>query len=333
MIMMLCAVVLVGGFGVNAAYALTGDLEDFSDVNIPKTVAKGDAFTGAFTSPSFASLSLNVCGLTKLDTLIDDIVQRPSPNSGAYPETNLDRLLYEGTLTRGEGFKYTASIDTATVPAGEYRFWVIFVRPNYSYTPVWSVRSYSRFYFSEDIKITAKDDPAKDDPAKDDPAKDDPAKDKPSIDVANVGAISAKAYTGKQIKPAVTVKMDGALLKKGVDYTVKYGANKNIGKGAITITGKGKYAGDKKLTFKIIPKKNSLSGITVAKKQMKVTWKKVSAVQKITKYELRYRVKGTAKWKSKSYKASASSATIKSLTKGKAYEVQARCYKKVAGKK
>ena len=143
--------------------------------------------------------------------------------------------------------------------------------------------------------------------------------------------IADTAWKGKQIKPAKFIYNGVRFTIKSHSTIKKYGKNKNIGKGTIQITGKSNFTGTKTITFKIVPPKNSISKITVAKKQMKVTWKQVSATQKITKYEVRYRVKGTSKWKTKSFAASASSAIIKSLTKGKKYEVQVRSCKKVSG--
>ena len=61
-------------------------------------------------------------------------------------------------------------------------------------------------------------------------------------------------YTGKNIKPTVTVKMNGTKLKKGTHYTVTYKNNKKVGTATITITGKGKYYGVKTKTFKITKK-------------------------------------------------------------------------------
>ncbi len=158
-------------------------------------------------------------------------------------------------------------------------------------------------------------------------------KGKTFVNGAAVSAISNKAYTGSQIKPSLTVKVNGKKLAVGTDYTVKYGANRNIGKGTATITGKGSYSGTKKVTFQIVPKKTAVAKVAAAKKQMKVTWKKVAAAQTISKYEVRYRVKGTAAWKSKTFAASASSGTIKSLVSGKRYQVQVRSYKTVASVK
>jgi len=61
-------------------------------------------------------------------------------------------------------------------------------------------------------------------------------------------------YTGKNIKPTVTVKMNGTKLKKGTHYTVSYKNNKKVGTATITITAKGKYYGVRTKTFKITKK-------------------------------------------------------------------------------
>lgn len=48
-------------------------------------------------------------------------------------------------------------------------------------------------------------------------------------------------YNGKQITPAVTVKVGGKTLTEGTDYTVIYGDNINAGDGTITIRAQGNY--------------------------------------------------------------------------------------------
>lgn len=58
-------------------------------------------------------------------------------------------------------------------------------------------------------------------------------------------------YTGKACTPAVSVKYDGASLKKGTDYTVTYSNNKNAGTAKVIFVGKGKYSGTVTKTFKI----------------------------------------------------------------------------------
>ncbi len=65
-------------------------------------------------------------------------------------------------------------------------------------------------------------------------------------------------YTGKAIKPRLTVTAFGKKLKAGTDYTVKYTANKNIGRAKITLTGKGKYKGTVTKYFRIITMKGKV---------------------------------------------------------------------------
>ena len=141
------------------------------------------------------------------------------------------------------------------------------------------------------------------------------------------------AYTGKKLTPAVTVKVAGAKLVKGTDYTVSYSNNKAIGKAKVTVTGKGGYTGSVTKTFKIVPKKASLKSATKskAKKKLTVKWAKVSGG--VTKYQVRYRVKGTKKWKTTAAKASKASVTLKKLKSGKKYQVQVRACKTVSGTK
>lgn len=52
--------------------------------------------------------------------------------------------------------------------------------------------------------------------------------------------MSDQVWTGKALKPAVTVKDGNVTLKKDRDYTVSYSANKGIGTAKVTVTGKGK---------------------------------------------------------------------------------------------
>ena len=142
--------------------------------------------------------------------------------------------------------------------------------------------------------------------------------------------IANASYSAKQIKPS-------KFTYNGVSFSISsntskrsYGANKNIGKGIIKITGKGNFQGTKTLSFKILPSKTFISRIGVGTNQIKVSWKKVPAAQKITRYQVRYREKGTTTWKVKTYRSSRSSATIKNLSKDKPYEVQVRSYKTVS---
>ncbi|MBR1663811.1 MAG: hypothetical protein IJ696_05745 [Ruminococcus sp.] len=158
---------------------------------------------------------------------------------------------------------------------------------------------------------------------------------KKSVAKAKVTGLSAKTYTGKALKPAVTVKLGSIKLKKGTDYTVSYKNNKAVGKATVTIKGKGKYTGTLTKTFKINPKKTKVNKVTSPKtKQLKVTYKKVKGV---TGYQVTFST--SKKFTKKTTKtvtakrASKTSKLIKSLKKGKTYYVKVRTYKTVKGTK
>ncbi|MBQ6636867.1 MAG: Ig-like domain-containing protein [Lachnospiraceae bacterium] len=79
---------------------------------------------------------------------------------------------------------------------------------------------------------------------------------------AEVGVVSAMTYTGKALKPEITVTLDGTELTEGADYTVTYSNNINVGTAAVKVTGKGSYAGAVNKTFKI--KGISIANATVS---------------------------------------------------------------------
>ena len=64
--------------------------------------------------------------------------------------------------------------------------------------------------------------------------------------------VASATYTGKNLTPAVTVKVDGVELTRDKDYTLTYANNKNAGKSAkVTVTGKGVYLDSASKTFTI----------------------------------------------------------------------------------
>ncbi|MDR2714275.1 MAG: fibronectin type III domain-containing protein [Coriobacteriales bacterium] len=149
--------------------------------------------------------------------------------------------------------------------------------------------------------------------------------------------ISNQTWTGKKIKPK-------SFIYKGKKYSISknatvksYGANKKIGTGKITLVGKGSFKGKTTITFKIIPKKTSVKKVDsgeVGSKQITVTWKKTAADQKISNYQLRYRIVGDSNaWTTLTYNAATAKATITELKKNKRYQVQVRSYKTVGGVK
>ncbi len=108
---------------------------------------------------------------------------------------------------------------------------------------------------------------------------------RPTLDISllDFTDISDKNYTGKAIKPSVTIKEGTKTLVKGVDYTVKYKNNKKIGKATITVTGKGDYKGTKTITFNILPKKPTLSAKKSGTGKVTLSWTKSSGA---AKYEI-----------------------------------------------
>jgi uncharacterized repeat protein (TIGR02543 family) len=138
---------------------------------------------------------------------------------------------------------------------------------------------------------------------------------------------------GKQVKPAsstVKVTLNGVVLRAGVDYTLSYGSNRKVGKGTVKVVGKAGVSGSRSVVVKIVPKTSKVLRAVVAKKSVKVEWRRVSKTTKVTKYQLRYRVKGAAKWVTKTYSAKSVKATVKKLKKGKVYQFQVRSYKTVS---
>ncbi len=101
-------------------------------------------------------------------------------------------------------------------------------------------------------------------------------------------------YTGKAIKPAVTVKDGDKKLVKGTDYTVSYKNNTKIGTASVTIKGKGSYTGEKTLTFKIVPAKTTLKVSKKSDTKATFSW---TAVKGAEKYQLYYSVDGGKTYK------------------------------------
>ena len=68
------------------------------------------------------------------------------------------------------------------------------------------------------------------------------------------GVAVAYEYTGKQIRPRVTIKDGRKVLKLNRDYTITYKNNIKRGRASIIIKGKNNYYGAKTITFRIVSK-------------------------------------------------------------------------------
>ncbi len=62
-----------------------------------------------------------------------------------------------------------------------------------------------------------------------------------------ISGVTSRSYTGKAIRPAVTIRDGSYTLRSGKDYSLYYSNNKQVGTAAITIKGKGSYTGSKKI--------------------------------------------------------------------------------------
>ncbi len=74
---------------------------------------------------------------------------------------------------------------------------------------------------------------------------------KASLNSASVYGLDDQGYTGKAVKPDITVKVNGRTLTKGTDYTVKFDHNVNIGTAHVMIKGVGNYKDTIKRNFVI----------------------------------------------------------------------------------
>ncbi|MCR5106148.1 MAG: glycosyl hydrolase 53 family protein, partial [Eubacterium sp.] len=142
-------------------------------------------------------------------------------------------------------------------------------------------------------------------------------------------------YTGKNIKPVVTVKVDDKKLMPS-NYTVTYPkASKNVGTYTIIVTLKANsgYKGTKSIPFRIIPKKTGISKLVKGKKSFTIKAKTVK--QQATGYQIQYStnknfsVKKTVTIKNNKI----TSKAVKGLKSKTKYYVRVRTFKTVKGKK
>ena len=151
-----------------------------------------------------------------------------------------------------------------------------------------------------------------------------------SLSKAKITAIKDQVYTGKAVKPKLTVELNGTALKAGRDYTVAYKNNKAVGKASVTVSGTGKYTGKQTVYFSIVPKTVTLSSLKAGQKSLTVKWKKGTG---ITGYEIQYSLKANFK-NAKTVTVSEKntlSTVIDKLKTGKTYYVRVRAYKTVKG--
>ncbi len=141
------------------------------------------------------------------------------------------------------------------------------------------------------------------------------------------------AYTGNAQKPSVTVTFGGTKLTAGTDYTVTYSDNRNIGRGYVTVTGKGLFTGSTTASFTIAPKKQAITTLN-ALPEDKLISAAVTSDTNASGYEINYSSKQNFLG-GLSFKVSGNTQTAvsiqKSLIVGRTYYVRARSYAIVNG--
>ncbi len=101
-----------------------------------------------------------------------------------------------------------------------------------------------------------------------------------TIVAADISSATAKTeferydYTGAAITPTVKVTFNSKELQEGVDYTLAFSSNTEIGRGLVTITGIGNFSGTLTTDFDIIPKRQTISKVSSpSDRTIAVTWK------------------------------------------------------------
>lgn len=134
-------------------------------------------------------------------------------------------------------------------------------------------------------------------------------------------------YTGKEIKPRVTVTYKGIKLREGVDYTLTYKNNKEVGKAKIYVKGIGNFRDSETLKFKIKLGKTAITKKKATKKKISISYKKIKGANG---YQVVYSTKKNFKKKTvKNTKKT--KISFKRKAKG-TYYVKVRAYKKVKKK-
>lgn len=145
--------------------------------------------------------------------------------------------------------------------------------------------------------------------------------------------LSENVYTstGKELKPAVTVTYNGAVVDPS-HYKITYSKNIHTGLGKVKITGTNvKYVSTNTAYFKILPYREEIYSCAVSKfNRIKLTWKKQSTA---TSYTVQYSKDKKFKKGVNTivYDSSKSSATLPNLSYNKKYFIRIRAYTEDVG--
>ncbi|MBO5995145.1 MAG: fibronectin type III domain-containing protein [Firmicutes bacterium] len=145
---------------------------------------------------------------------------------------------------------------------------------------------------------------------------------------------SAKTYTGKALKPTVSLKYAGKTISK-TGYKITYLNNKNVGSATVKIQDKNDENIYRYVTFKINPKKPTIKTPAAVTKGLTAKWAKMStkmSKERITGYQVQVATNKAFTKNKKSVKVAGYSKVSKKFTGLKAkttYYVRVRTYKKI----
>ncbi len=149
------------------------------------------------------------------------------------------------------------------------------------------------------------------------------------ISSLTIGKLSDMTYSGKALKPEPVITDGTRTLTKSIDYKLSYNNNKSVGTATVTVTGINMYSGTRTLTFRILPKKTSLT-VKKSGSKYKLSWKAVSGIDK---YQIQRSSDGGKTYiNSGTVAGTKTSCTVKP-PEGKTYRFRIRSYKEVDGKK
>lgn len=143
-----------------------------------------------------------------------------------------------------------------------------------------------------------------------------------SINHGTVGEIATQVYTGREIKPAVTVTDGGKTLGESAEYTLMYKNNRRTGTGSVIVAGMGNYTSTKTIPFAIRPCGILAPAVLgVSQTTVSLNWAGEGVV---TGYEI-YRMEAGGKWQ---YVGGTKATTYMDakLAAGTAYSYKIRSY-------
>lgn len=100
-----------------------------------------------------------------------------------------------------------------------------------------------------------------------------------SISEASISAAN-QTFSGQELTPDITVKLNGRTLTNETDYTASYSNNQHAGTAKVTVTGKGNYADTANGSFAISPA--SISGASISVAAQNYTGSQLTPVPTVT---------------------------------------------------